>query len=218
MNSSADETQLRQRFRGFYPVVIDVETAGFNAKTDALLEIGCVTLTMDADGWLLPDEAEVYQIEPFAGANLEASALEFTGIDPFNPLRGAVSEQDALHSLFKSIRSGMKAAQCTRAILVGHNAAFDLAFVMAASERCNNRRNPFHPFSTLDTASLAAMVFGQTVLKKACLAAGLTFSDREAHQADYDTGKTAELFCCMINQWKSRGGWPPQITPDNVLP
>ncbi|EAR07778.1 ribonuclease T [Reinekea blandensis] len=198
-----------ERFRGYYPVVIDVETAGFNAKTDALLEIAAVTLKMTDDGWLEQDECLFFNVEPFEGANLEQAALDFTGIDPHNPLRGAVDEGDALKEIFKMIRKGMKAAGCKRAILVGHNANFDHNFLFAAAERANNKRNPFHPFTTFDTAALSALVYGQTVLKRACQASGVEFSDKEAHNAEYDTRKTAELFCNMINQWKTLGGWPP---------
>lgn len=208
MSEIPKENLLSERFRGYYPVVIDVETAGFNAKTDALLEIAAVTLKMNEDGWLEPDQCEFHNVTPFEGANLEPAALEFTGIDPHNPLRQAVDEGDALKSLFKMIRTGMKKAGCKRAILVGHNATFDHSFLMAACERANNKRNPFHPFSTFDTAALAALVYGQTVLKKACVAADIDFSDKEAHNAEYDTRKTADLFCKMVNHWKSLGGWP----------
>lgn len=199
---------LSQRFRGYYPVVIDVETAGFNARTDALLEIAAVTLKMDPDGWLEPDTTLFYNVRPFEGANLEKAALEFTGIDPFNPLREAVDEGAALKSIFKMVRQGMKEAECKRAILVGHNATFDHSFLMAAADRGNVKRNPFHPFSTFDTSALAGLVYGQTVLKKACATAGIEFDDREAHSAEYDTRKTAELFCDMVNRWKRLGGWP----------
>lgn len=199
---------LSQRFRGYYPVVIDVETAGFNPKTDALLEIAAVTLKMDADGWLVQDKCLYFNVAPFEGANLEKSALEFTGIDPYNPLRDAVDEGAALKSIFKMVRHGMKDNECKRAILVGHNATFDHSFVMAAAERASIKRNPFHPFSTFDTSALAGLVYGQTVLKKACQMAGIEFSDREAHSAEYDTRKTAELFCDMVNRWKQLGGWP----------
>ncbi|MHA7880366.1 MAG: ribonuclease T [Saccharospirillum sp.] len=199
---------LSQRFRGYYPVVIDVETAGFNARTDALLEIAAVTLTMDEDGWLKPDDRLFFNVEPFDGANLEKSALEFTGIDPYHPLREAVDEKSALTPIFKRVREGMKRHDCKRAILVGHNATFDHSFVMAAAERAKVKRNPFHPFSTFDTSALAGLVYGQTVLKKACESAGIEFSDREAHSALYDTDVTARLFCDMVNRWKSLGGWP----------
>ena len=216
MSQIPSHNLLSERFRGYYPVVVDVETAGFNARTDALLEIAAVTLKMTADGWLETDQCQFFNVAPFAGANLEQSALDFTGIDPHNPLRDAVDEADALKSIFQLIRAGMKAAGCKRAILVGHNASFDHSFLQAACERSHNKRNPFHPFSTFDTSALAALVYGQTVLKRACLAASIEFSDREAHNAEYDTRKTAELFCKMINEWKQLGGWPrPAIAESN---
>ncbi len=199
---------LKERFRGYYPVVIDVETAGFNPKTDALLEIAATTLQMDQDGWLTLDQTIHFHVEPFEGANIEKAAIDFNGIDPFNPLRGAVSEHDALHEIFKVIRKGMKAAGCNRAIVVAHNAAFDHNFLMAASERASLKRNPFHPFATFDTATLAGLALGQTVLAKACQTAAIPFDNSEAHSALYDTERTAELFCHIVNKWKSLGGWP----------
>lgn len=208
MSEPTSPALLSQRFRGYYPVVIDVETAGFNARTDALLEIAAVTLTMDDAGWLMPDQSLFFNVAPFEGANLEKAALEFTGIDPHHPLRDAVDEKAALTPIFKLIREGMKQHQCKRAILVGHNATFDHSFVMAAADRARVKRNPFHPFSTFDTSALAGLVYGQTVLKKACECAGIAFSDREAHSALYDTEITARLFCSMVNRWKELGGWP----------
>lgn len=199
---------LKERFRGYYPVVIDVETAGFNPKTDALLEIAATTLQMDQDGWLMPDQTVHFHVEPFEGANIEKAAIDFNGIDPFNPLRGAVSEYDALHEIFKVIRKGMKTTGCNRAIVVAHNAAFDHNFLMAASERASLKRNPFHPFATFDTAALAGLALGQTVLAKACQTAAIPFDNSEAHSALYDTERTAELFCHIVNKWKSLGGWP----------
>ena len=199
---------LKDRFRGYYPVVIDVETAGFNPKTDALLEMAATTLKMDLDGWLSIDQTIHFHVEPFEGANIEKAAIEFNGIDPFNPLRGAVSEHDALHETFKIIRKGMKAEDCNRAIVVAHNATFDHSFIMAASERASLKRNPFHPFATFDTAALSGLALGQTVLAKACRAAEIPFDNDEAHSALYDTERTAELFCYIVNKWKALGGWP----------
>ncbi|MBT00343.1 MAG: ribonuclease T [Oceanospirillaceae bacterium] len=205
--SSAPKHPLSDRFRGFLPVVIDVETAGFNPRTDALLEVAAVTLTMDENGYLIIDKSFDAQVQPFEGANLEAAALEFTGIDPFDPERGAVSEQAALESIFKPIRKSIKSHDCKRAVLVGHNAAFDHGFILNASERADIKRNPFHPFSTFDTATLAGLAFGQTVLARACEVAGIEFDGKQAHSALYDTQKTAELFCMIVNRWKDLGGW-----------
>jgi ribonuclease T len=202
------DTPLASRFRGFMPVVVDVECGGFNNKTDAILEIAAVTVSMDENGILEPDDTWFFRVQPFPGANLEESALKFTGIDPHHPLRIAHKEPEVFHELFKNIRKKMKEENCTRSILVGHNAHFDHGFVNAAAERNNMKRNPFHPFSSLDTASMSALVFGQTVLSRACEAAGIDFSNDEAHSARYDAEKTAELFCYIINRWKTLGGWP----------
>ena len=207
--SKNDKTAFSDRFRGYFPVVIDVETAGFNAKTDALLEIAAVTLSLDGETGLFSiDEKICFNIEPFEGANLEPAALEFTGIDPTNPLRGAVEEEEALKAIFKLVRKKMKAAGCQRAVMVAHNAAFDLGFLNAAIERCKIKRSPFHPFVSFDTTTLSGLAFGQTVLAKACEKAGIEFSNTEAHSALYDTEKTAELYCTILNKWQQLGGWP----------
>ena len=206
-NLSPTAQLMSERFRGYLPVVVDVETAGFNANTDALLEVAASLLTMDEEGMLILDQTIAYNVEPFEGANLERSALEFTGIDPFSPLREAAPEKEALEKLFKPIRKAIKAHGCKRAILVGHNAAFDLSFINAASERAEIKRNPFHPFSCFDTATLAGLAFGQTVLARACDVAGIEFDNRQAHSAAYDTERTAELFSLIVNRWKELGGW-----------
>ncbi|HCH23530.1 MAG TPA: ribonuclease T [Oceanospirillaceae bacterium] len=198
---------ISERFRGYLPVIVDVETAGFNNATDALLDIAAVIIDMDEDGLLYISDSVQANVAPFEGANLEAAALEFTGIDPFDPDRQALAEKDALDKIFKPIRKAVKAAGCKRAILVGHNAAFDIGFVNAAAQRTQHKRNPFHPFSTFDTATLAGLAFGQTVLAKACHAAEIPFSNREAHSALYDAEKTADLFCHIVNRWRQLGGW-----------
>lgn len=202
-------TLMQQRFRGFLPVVVDVETGGFNAATDALLEIATVLLEMDDEGWLYPGERIQYNVQPFKGANLEKAALQFTGIDPGNPLRDERPELEAMRGTFQSIRQAVRRNQCKRAVLVGHNATFDLGFVKAASDRQNIKRNPFHPFSTFDTSALSGLTLGHTVLAEACRLAGIEFDNKEAHSALYDADKTAELFCLIVNRWKSLGGWPP---------
>ena len=199
---------MKRRFRGFFPVIVDVETGGFNPKTDALLEVAAVTLRFDGQGNLHPDAEFHFNIEPFEGANIEPAALEFTGIDPTNPLRFAVAESIGLKELFSGIRSAQKEVECQRSVLVGHNAAFDISFVQAAAERINAKRNPFHPFTCFDTATLSGLALGQTVLAKSCELAKIKFDSQEAHSALYDAKKTAELFCYIVNRWKKLGGWP----------
>lgn len=208
MSEKLPHNTLKHRFRGFFPVVIDVETAGFNAKTDALLEIAAITLSMDDQGWLLPAEKIHFNIVPFANAVLNPDSLAFTGINPHDPNRQAVSEYEALHAIFKMVRKGIKDNECNRALIVAHNANFDHSFTMAAAERCGLKRNPFHPFATFDTAALSGLVLGQTVLATACKTAGIPFDSHQAHSALYDTQQTALLFCELINRWKKLGGWP----------
>ena len=208
-STTIEKPLFAQRFRGYFPVVIDVETAGFNAQTDALLEIAASVLSLDEiTGKFSIDETIQFNVNPFEGANLEPKALEFTGIDPTNPLRGAVDEEDALKGLFKLVRKKMKLAGCQRAIIVAHNAAFDLGFLNAATTRCKIKRSPFHAFVSFDTTTLAGLALGQTVLAKACEAAKIDFNNKEAHSALYDTEKTAELFCHIVNKWHTLGGWP----------
>ncbi len=208
---------LAGRFRGFLPVVIDVETGGFSASTDALLEVAATTFQMDKQGQLIIKETHEHHVTPFEGANIEQAALEFTGIDPYHPFRIAESESQVLTALFTIIRREIKNSGCNRAILVGHNATFDHAFICAATERCSIKRNPFHPFSTFDTATLAGLALGQTVLAKACIMAGIDFNSEEAHSAAYDAEKTAELFCWIVNRWQQLGGWNLALQARSLL-
>ncbi|WP_343595930.1 ribonuclease T [Acinetobacter sp.] len=194
---------IGQRFRGFLPIVVDVETAGFNAQTDALLEIACIPILYNEQGQFVPGEALHAHINPFEGANLDRRSLDFIGIDPFNPLRVAMAEDEksALKRIFKELTAVRRQQQCTHAVLVGHNAHFDLGFLQAAIARTGTKnQSPFHSFSVFDTVTLSAVMFGQTVLAKSCIQAGIEFDGKEAHSALYDTQKTAELFCYILNK------------------
>lgn len=193
---------MRDRFRGFLPVVVDVETGGFNAATDALLEIAAVLIRIDGEGRLVRGTTVREHVRPFEGGRLDPASLAVNGIDPFHPLRIASTESDALGAIFGEVRRAVREEQCTRAILVGHNASFDLAFLNAAVARVGIRRNPFHPFSCFDTATLAGVAYGQTVLSRAAQAAGLEWDSGEAHSASYDAERTADLFCVVCNQFR----------------
>jgi ribonuclease T len=203
------DTPMSKRFRGYLPVIIDVETGGFNSHTDALLEIAAVLVSMDDQGRLYISDRIQRHVQPFLGANLDAEALKFNKIDPFHPSRQAVNEREALSDIFNTVRHQVKSYQCQRAILVGHNPSFDLGFLHAAANRCQIKRNPFHPFSCFDTATLGALALGQTVLARASEAANIAFDQSQAHSALYDAERTAELFCAIVNQWLAFGGWDP---------
>lgn len=197
-------TPLSRRFRGLLPIVIDVETSGLHSETDALLEIAAVTLTMNKEGKLSRLRTQSYHVEAFLGARLEKEALEITGIDPFHPLRSAIPEAQALQRIFADIRQELEKTSCYRAVLVGHNAWFDLSFILAAVKRTGIRFNPFHTFTTLDTAALAAVALGETVLARATRRARIPFDIKLAHSAIYDAERTAELFCHIANRWEMK--------------
>ena len=200
MDTPANE--LNQRFRGYLPVIVDIETAGFSAKRNALLEIAAVIVEYDEKNDLQITERYTTHVVPFKNAELDPSALKFNGIDPHHPFRMALEEKEALELIFKPIRTAIKRNNCTRAILVGHNPAFDIAFLNAAIHRTQIKRSPFHPFSTFDTATLGGLAYQQTVLAKIAQAADLTWDNEKAHSALYDAEMTAEIFCKIVNRWK----------------
>lgn len=201
MNESKLKPRMSTRFRSYLPVVVDIETAGFNAKTDAMLEFAAVIIKMDETGKLYRGATHSAHIEPFPGANLDPKSLEFTGIDPYHPFRMAKPEGDALRAIFQPIRQAIKDQNCTRAIMVAHNPVFDIAFLNAAIDRNKIKRSPFHQFSSFDTATLGGLAYGQTVLAKVAKAAGMQWDNERAHSAIYDAEQTAELFCTIINRW-----------------
>ncbi len=190
------------RFRGFLPVVVDVETGGFNCKTDALLEIAAVIVGFDPNGELQREETIRYHVKPFEGANLEEASLAVNGIDPDHPLRPAIDERDALGRVFREVRRAVRENGCNRAILVGHNAHFDLGFLNEAIARASIKRSPFHPFSCFDTATMCGVAYGQTVLSRAVKAAGFEFDEESAHSAAYDAEITADIFCQIVNRFR----------------
>ena len=194
---------MANRFRGFLPVVVDVETGGFNCETDALLEIAAVLVTVNGNGELTRNETIRYHVKPFEGANIEEASLAVNGIDPHHPLRPAIDEHDALQRVFREVRRAIRENGCSRAVLVGHNAHFDLGFLNKAVERSAIKRNPFHPFSCFDTATLCGVAYGQTVLARAAIAAGLGWDETQAHSASYDAEMTADLFCDAVNRYRS---------------
>jgi ribonuclease T len=194
--------RIADRFRGFLPVVVDVETGGFNSQTDALLEVAACIIRMDDFGRVFIAETISVNVDPFEGSNIDPKSLEITGIKLDSALRQAVPEREALSRISQPIRKEIKATGCQRAILVGHNSSFDMSFINACIARTEFKRSPFHPFSSFDTATLAGLAFGQTVLSRAVQSAGLDWNESEAHSAIYDTEMTAALFCTIVNRWK----------------
>lgn len=202
---------MADRFRGFLPVVVDVETGGFECQRHALLEIAAVPIELDGQGRFVMGKTVSTHVEPFPGSILDPKSMEITGIDVTHPFRDAKPEREALDVIFHHVRTAARQAECQRAILVGHNAPFDLGFINAAVARVAHKRNPFHPFSTFDTVTLGGLAYGQTVLSRAMQAAGLTWDDAQAHSAVYDAERTAELFCLILNRWRKLTSVTPAL-------
>jgi ribonuclease T len=202
VSEEREEAGIAGRFRGFLPVAVDVETGGFNANTDALLEVAAVLIEMTPFGELRPGANFRYHVQPFHGSRIDPASLAVNGIDPHHPLRPAMPEKEALTQMFREIRKAVRDTGCTRAVLVGHNASFDLGFLNAAVARADIKRNPFHPFSSFDTATLGGVALGQTVLSRAVRAAGLDWDPGAAHSAIYDAERTASLFCAICNRFR----------------
>jgi ribonuclease T len=198
--------ELSERFRGYLPVVLDLETGGFDHLTNPILELACSFLHMQDDQLLIKGQ-ESWDVEPAAGLVIEPASLKVTGIELDDPDRNAVDEEAALKEFFSFVRAEMKLHGCHRAIIVAHNASFDQGFLNTACTRCSIKRNPFHPFTALDTATLGALAYGHTVLREACRRADIEFSEARAHGAAYDADRTAELFCHIVNTWDFQTAW-----------
>ena len=208
-NSVLAKKPLRERFRGFLPVIVDIETSGIDPYKNALLEMCVVFIQQDEAGNFSQKKSFFEHILPFNGAELDQKSLAFIGVDPFHPLRFAIEEKDALHNLFQCIFKEIHENKCQRAVLVGHNAWFDLLFIKAALKR-TGLTSPFHDFTCFDTATLGGMFYGQTVLAKALKAAAISFDTQCAHSAIYDAEKTADLFCTILNTWHQQDNAMPQ--------
>ena len=195
---------IKERFRKYLPVVVDLETGGFNPKTNAILEIAATLISKNENNQLLEvGETYRYHIEPFEGLVVEQESLDFTKINLNHPLRNAITEKEALDKLFKIINTERTANGCSRAILIGHNAHFDHSFLTEAISRNNLKKSPFHPFSVLDTVTLGALHTKQTVLARICDVLKIDYDSKQAHSAAYDSDITAKVFCKIINEFDS---------------
>lgn len=195
------EKAIHKRFGGLLPVVVDCETGGCNPAKDALLEVACVSLKYDDQHKLVQDQVYHYHVEPFEGLRISQESLEVTQIQPYHPFRFAVEEARMLLELSEAIGLLVEQYRCRRAVLVGHNAQFDLSFMQAAFARNGmTSKSPFHRFTTFDTATIAGICYRETVLAKAMRRARVDFDVNEAHSALYDAKKTAELYCKVVNR------------------
>ncbi|AZP36374.1 Ribonuclease T [Candidatus Annandia adelgestsuga] len=193
---------LYYRFKGFYPIVIDIETSGLDSNINAILEIALITFKIDKNGWLKKDQIIHFHIKPFLNSKINYESLIHNKININSSLRGAISEYNAFNKIIKLITKKMKKNLCNRSIIVAHNVVFDHNFIMSSIERLGITINPFHPFTTFDTSTISSFIIGQNILFKACKKIGLYFNMKYSHSALYDSLLTASLFCKLINKFK----------------
>lgn len=193
---------LLYRFKGFYPVVIDVETSGLNSNYNSLLEISLITFKTNNHGWLKKDQIIHFNIKPFINSKINYKSIYYNKINYNNPLRGAINEYNVLNKSLNLILKKMKKNLCSRCIIIAHNVVFDYSFIMSSIERSGLTTNPFHPFTTFDTSTLSNFTIGKNILYQACIKIGLNFNIKKSHSALYDTFLTASLFCKLINKFK----------------
>ena len=182
--------------------MIDCETSGLNPDQHALLEVAYACLDFDDQQSILsPGIAETFHILPFEGASFDPSSMAIHKIDPYYPLRFAEEESVILKKLTAFVEARTKMAGYKRALLVGHNSWFDLAFLNKAYNR-HNMKSPFHQFTSCDTATLSGFLLKETVLAKALYKAHIHYDPKEAHSALYDAKLTAKLVCWLWNRWQ----------------
>ena len=191
---------MKTRFDGYLPVVVDLETSGINPLKNGILEIAAVLTMINENGSFKTGQTFSCHVEIFKGAHIDPMALEINKIDPYHPFRLAIREADALKQLFDFVSVALNKYGCRRAVLVGHNAHFDLSFLQAAMKRCKITTSPFHTFTCFDTATLSGLLLGKTVLSKALKRASIPFDKKQVHSAIYDAKITAILFCHIVNQ------------------
>ena len=161
--------------KGF--VVLDTETTGLDSETDHLVEIASVKVIegkiVDEFQCLVKCEAELPQV-----------IRDLTGLTDEDLEKGGISVSQAISYLFDFIGD---------AWIVGHNAAFDIRFLLKACEI--NGISPLH-FKAMDTVSIARDVLGSSVAnyRLETLARHFGISEKQSHRALPDARLTASLY------------------------
>jgi ribonuclease T len=197
-----------KELNGMLPVVVDLETTGVDYNQHAILEIACIFVHCDKK--LSPHESVFHEhVKAFSGAKTDPKAMSLHGIPLHHPFRFAKSEKEVLEALNEELGQQLQEQKCHRAILVGHNAHFDLSFLNASYNR-TGVKSLFHRFCVLDTVTLSAALLGETVLAKALYKTRIGFNPGLAHGALYDAKQTAKLFCHLMNSVRPSAK-PPSV-------
>ncbi len=103
---------MSRRFRGFLPVVIDVETGGFNSRTDALLEIAAVFIDIDASGTLSRGCHPQLPCAAVSGCATGPGLAERHRHRSLSSVAAALPEREAIQRIFREVRHQLKAYDC----------------------------------------------------------------------------------------------------------
>jgi DNA polymerase-3 subunit epsilon len=168
-------------------VVVDLETTGLRPGQSGICEIGAVRLR-----------------------GFEVDAEFQTLVDPGLPIAAGVSALTGLRS--EQLRGAPRPAEAVRtfldfagdAVLVAHNARFDLAFLDRETERLTGSRIGS---AVLDTVRLARTLLAGRVSSfgLAQLAWFLDTAERPCHRALPDARATSELLLALIGLAQERG-------------
>ena len=173
-----------QKFSGNY-VVFDIETTGFSPSKDRIIEIGAVKVT---DG-KITEKFSTF-VNPQIPIPFEIEKL--TGITDSMVL----DAEDITAVLPKFLEF------CSDAVLVAHNASFDVNFITKNAERMGIAIEP----TVLDTVTLARQLLpnlGRYKLDTVAKALGISLANH--HRAVDDAGATAEIFAAFVEMLRKMG-------------
>jgi DNA polymerase-3 subunit epsilon len=166
--------------------VVDLETTGIRPGADRIVEIGAVRV----EGYELTERFERL-VDP--GVPLPSEITRLTGIRP-EDLAGRVGVASALRAFL---------AFAGDAVLVAHNARFDIGFIDAELRRLRGRR---FAGTVLDTVPLARkLVPGRTRYSLGALADRFSTDATPCHRALPDALATAEILLALVGKAQQRG-------------
>jgi DNA polymerase III epsilon subunit family exonuclease len=166
-------------------VVFDLETTGLRPSTARPCEIGAVRVCGLGLG-------ERFQTLANPGARLDPAIAALTGLRDAE-LRRAPPVQAAVRRFLRFAGD---------AVLVAHNARFDMAFLDNETMRATGRRTAA---TVVDTVGLARRLLGRQPANLSALSYRFATDARPCHRALPDAEATAEILLCLIGMAQERG-------------
>lgn len=167
-------------------VVFDVETTGLSAVYDTIIELAAVKVR----GGELKET-----FERFANPHhpLSSTTTELTGITD-DMVKDAPEVAEVMRDFVEFIGD---------AVLVAHNASFDMGFFYEACKKANIKVNPY---PVIDTLELARFLYPELRNHRLnTLAKKFDIELTQHHRAIYDTEATAHLLNQLLKDAKDKG-------------